>query len=192
MDYWAKQRSERIDRLTSSLYFALIHEDGGLFVGRTGSLVSGSSLRTRRNQKIFDIILEAEKSMNSLENDRKRFWTKKIMFESVRCLVSKYGIQVPQVPGFSWTNWFKEQSSTLHELVKKAKRNRRHMDGLQTLPFNQEEPHHVFDLLCGSRVSSSDLISSFFWSITPFIYIHNKTALFKGSLRLSSIRLKEP
>lgn len=164
MDFWAKQRCERIDRLTSSLYFALIHDDGGLFVGKTGSLVSGSNLRTRRNQKIFDIILDAEKGMSSLENDRKRFWTKKIMFESIRSLVSKYNVQVPQVPGFSWTNWFKDQSSTLHELVKRAKRNRRNMDCLQTLPFNPEEPQHVLDLLCDSKVPS--LISTFLWSIT--------------------------
>lgn len=164
MDFWAKQRCERIDRLTSSLYFALIHDDGGLFVGKTGSLVSGSNLRTRRNQKIFDIILDAEKGMSSLENDRKRFWTKKIMFESIRSLVSKYNVQVPQVPGFSWTNWFKDQSSTLHELVKRAKRNRRNMDCLQTLPFNPEEPQHVLDLLCDSKVPS--LISAFLWSIT--------------------------
>ena len=102
--------------------------------------------------------------MSSLENDRKRFWTKKIMFESIRSLVSKYNVQVPQVPGFSWTNWFKDQSSTLHELVKRAKRNRRNMDCLQTLPFNPEEPQHVLDLLCDSKVPS--LISTFLWSIT--------------------------
>ena len=145
---WAKQRRERVQRLTRCLYDALISEDGGLYVGKTGSLIKGNSLRTRRNQKIFKMILEAEKlekMHGSLENDsNKRFWTKKTMSESIQMLISTYEIKVPQVPGFTWKAWFEEQSRKLHELVKKAKRNCHGMDGVQTLPFDHEEPFFDF------------------------------------------------
>lgn len=137
--------------MTRCLYDALICEDGGLYVGKTGSLIKGNSLRTRRNKKIFKMILEAERTEKEdgcLENDSsKRFWTKKTMSESLQMLVSEYEIKVPQVPGFTWKSWFEEQSRKLHALVKKAKRNCRGMDAVQTLPFDPEEPICISKLI---------------------------------------------
>ena len=147
---WVQQRRDRGERVAECLYTALIKDDGGAHLARTGSLLSCRNLRTNRNKAIFRIILMAERDHGLKDNVAgKRFWTKRLLQDSVRLLIHKYKLEVPQVPGFTWRAWFKEQGSLLHGLTKKAKRNSGNtMDGLQTLPFNAEEPQHVTTHLC--------------------------------------------
>ena len=144
MKDYAEQRACRVKRLAAKLHEALIEPDGGSFVARTGSLVRSNTLRSKSTRKAFTTILEAAVP-DGFENDFSdtRFWTKRCMQDALQKMVhDSDSFQVPQLPGFTWRNWFKKQTTLLHELAKKANRNSHYRpmaDGEETLPYEVED-----------------------------------------------------
>lgn len=139
---WEEQRKWRVGKLAACLHQALVAADGGRRIALTGSLVGWSNLRTRSSKEAFRIIAQASCELQSFENDTRgaRFWTKKTVEEAVRLVVKKNKICPPTGPGFDWDTWFKDQSKVIHQLCRRAARNRlATMDELQTVPFDQED-----------------------------------------------------
>ncbi len=137
------QREERTKRLAAKLHEALILPDGGEFLGRTGSLLRAPNLRARVSRKAFNIILQAAKNPvdeNDVEHGESRFWTKRLVYNSLTRMVSEHNLEVPQLPGFVWCTWFKEQTALIHSLAQKALRNSKAMaDADQTLDYPAED-----------------------------------------------------
>ena len=54
-------------------------------------------------------------------------------------MVRDHNLELPQLPGFTWNAWFKDQSDLLRGLAKKANRNRRDReamaDNMDALPY---------------------------------------------------------
>ena len=147
MKDYAEQRACRVKRLAAKLHEALIEPDGGSFVARTGSLVRSNTLRSKSTRHAFKTILEASNRPDGFENDcstsDSRFWTKRCMQDALQKMVhDSDSFQVPQLPGFTWANWFQTQSTLLHTLAKKANRNSHYRpmaDEEQTLPYEVED-----------------------------------------------------
>ena len=137
----AEQREFRAEKLKVQLYEALVKEDGGLFLARTGSLIKGSTLRRRENRGIFKTIIETFQ-----ESDGQRFWTKRLVSDSLKSMVRDYKLQLPVLPGFDFDAWLKKQTDLIHGLSKKAQRNSKRpssstsMDGQPTMPYDVEDP----------------------------------------------------
>lgn len=133
--------AERKDRLKNKLWEALIQQDRGVYLARTGSLLRGRDLRGHVNRKVFQKILEA---FPLSDGEVARYWTKKLMRDSIDALVTDFKLVLPQLPGFNYSDWLKEQTKLFHELSKKARRNFNRsssgsMDSLQTLAYNPED-----------------------------------------------------
>ena len=134
----AEQREFRAEKLKVQLYEALVKEDGGLFLARTGSLIRGSTLR-RDNRGRFRTIIQTFQ-----ESDGQRFWTKRLVSDSLKSMVKDYKLQLPILPGFDFDAWLKTQTDLIHGLSKKARRNSKRpskstsMDGQPTMPYNVE------------------------------------------------------
>ena len=114
-----------------------------------------SNLRARSSKEAFRIIAQASCELQSFENDTRgaRFWTKKTVEEAVRLVVKKNKICPPTGPGFDWDTWFKDQSKVIHQLCRRAARNRlATMDELQTVPFDQEDR---FNCCCSFSCTNS-------------------------------------
>ena len=158
MSHFKDQHARRVSKLAEKLHEALVAEDDGEYLARTGSLVRSKTLRSKKTRAAFSVILTADET-NGQENDQvstqKRFWTKSLVKHALEKLVQMYGIEIPQLPGFTWPDWFKSQTKIVHSLCKKAFRNRLSMSGgsmdnLETLEYDVKD-----------RVSSSHLQRSF-------------------------------
>ena len=139
--WYDDQRTRRVEALSFQLWKALIEPDQGQHVTLTGSLMAATNLRSKKSKEQFAVIARAssdEFEENDLPTDR-RFWTKRTVEDAVRELVRKHDLHPPMVKGFDWGTWFKEQSSLIHNLAKRARRNRLSMDALQTLPYDTED-----------------------------------------------------
>ena len=77
-------------------------------------------------------------------SDNERFWTKRLLSDSIRALVSDYKLTLPVLPGFNFEDWLKNQALLFQSLAKKGRRNSGRsssgsMDNLQTVPYNPED-----------------------------------------------------
>jgi hypothetical protein len=139
-----QQRVERTETLKHKLWEALIKDDGGVYLAQTGSLLRGRNLRRKENKQIFRTILSA---FPVPENETSRFWTKRLLSDSIRALVRDYKLTLPVLPGFNFEDWLKDQAFLFQSLAKKARRNSGppsssrslSMDNVQTLPYNPED-----------------------------------------------------
>ncbi len=139
--WYDDQRAKRVEALSYQLWKALIEPDQGQHVTLTGSLMAATSLRSKKSKEQFAVIARAS-SDEFEENDQprdRRFWTKRTVEDAIRELVRKHDLHPPMVKGFDWGTWFKDQSSIIHSLAKRAQRNRLSMDALQTLPYDPED-----------------------------------------------------
>ena len=148
MTNFVQQHSERVSVLAGKLYDALISGDQGAYVAKTGSLLRSRTLRSKETRKAFAVIVEAAvgSPVQNEENDRKekRFWSKRVVLDALKLMVKDRQLQVPQLPGFQWPEWFKDQSGLIHKLAKKASRNTRScrsksMAEDDTQPYDQED-----------------------------------------------------
>jgi len=137
----AEQRESRAEKLKVQLYEALVKEDEGLFLARTGSLIKGSNLRRRDNRGRFKTIIQTFR-----ESEGQRFWTKRLVSDSLKSMVRDYKLQLPILPGFDFDAWLKTQTDLIHGLSKKARRNSKRPssstsmgDGQPTIPYNVED-----------------------------------------------------
>lgn len=146
------QREERVCKLKKKLYEALIQDDGGMYLAKTGSFLRSRSLRTRENQRIFSIIAEASEIPEGEDSyGQQRFWTKRVLFEALKGLMVDYDLRIPNLPGFCMEKWLGDQSRLLQDLAQKSKRNRARNSGssqslcsdmgdtLQTVPYEINE-----------------------------------------------------
>lgn len=116
---YCAQRGDRVRKLTSKLFEALIAPDDGVYLARTGSLLRHRTLRTRNNQAIFKTVLAACED----EPETSRFWTKRVLEDALKALIEEYKIRLPMLPGFSLEKWVGDQARLLKSLAQKAKRN---------------------------------------------------------------------
>ena len=132
MSHFKDQHARRVSKLAEKLHEALVAEDDGEYLARTGSLVRSKTLRSKKARAAFSVILTADET-NGQENDQvstqKRFWTKSLVKHALEKLVQVYRIEIPQLPGFTWPDWFKSQTKIVHSLCKTAFRNRLSMSG---------------------------------------------------------------
>ena len=147
MSHFKAQHARRVAKLTEKLHEALVAEDDGEYLARTGSLVRSKTLRSKKTREAFSVILTAGDA-DGQENDQgcteKRFWTKSLVQHALQKLVQDYRIEIPQLPGFTWPDWFKSQTKIVHGLCKKAFRNRQSMSGgsmdnLETLEYDPKD-----------------------------------------------------
>ena len=135
MSHFKAQHARRVAQLTKKLHEALVAEDDGEYLARTGSLVRSKTLRSKKTRAAFSVILTAGDTCGQ-ENDQvsteKRFWTKSLVRHALQKLVQDYKVEIPQLPGFTWPDWFKSQTQIVHSLCKKAFRNRLSMSGAST------------------------------------------------------------
>ena len=150
---FTQQREVRVARLTLKLYEGLVKPDGGQFLARTGSFLKSTNLRSKANRAAFAKILEASQDDESEEGEtayvndtpkkpKPRFWTERVVSDSLKALMKEYELQVPQIPGFHWPSWIKKQTSLLHSLARNAHRNSKvapAMDTEQTLEYPAED-----------------------------------------------------
>lgn len=152
MKDFAQQREVRVARLTLKLYEGLVKPDGGEYLARTGSFLKSTTLRSKATRAAFAKILEASKDEESIgetlrvndtpQQAKNRFWTERVVSDSVKALMKEYDLQVPQMPGFHLPSWIKRQTALLHGLARKAHRNSKAapaMDGDQTLEYPAED-----------------------------------------------------
>ena len=136
-EIYSNQLEERAAIVAEKLYVALIAPDQGAWLAKTGSLLRGSNLRSRRNRQAFSIIMQAAPKASA----DTRFWTKRVMSDAIAKLISNNNLEMPRLPGFVWASWLKEQSCLLHSLAKKANRNSKWMsaaDTACTMPLFQD------------------------------------------------------
>ena len=117
-----QQRAERVEKLEYKLWEALIKDDGGVYLAQTGSLLRGRDLRRKENKQVFKTILSAFPVPEN-ENESSRFWTKRLLSDSIRALVRDYKLTLPVLPGFNFEDWLKDQAKLFQSLAKKARRN---------------------------------------------------------------------
>ena len=147
MPDFLEQRKCRVQILADKLYEGLIAGDGGAYLAKTGSLLRSNTLKAKETKKAFGIILEASKQEELPPNDNgdRRFWSKRIVHDALRMMMKNHGLQLPQLPGFQWSEWFKSQTALVHDLAKRANRNQRYYkpmassDDMDTLPYNVED-----------------------------------------------------
>lgn len=166
MTNFVQQHSERVSVLAAKLYEGLISGDEGAYVAKTGSLLRSKTLRSRETRKAFAVIVQAAvgSPCEEEQNDRKekRFWSKRVVLDALKLMVKDRQLQVPQLPGFQWPEWFKEQSGLVHKLAKKASRNTRifrskSMAEEDTQPYDQED----CSVKLGSKVCKSFVGTNF-------------------------------
>ena len=96
----------------------------------------------------FSKIIEAANEPDACYNDRdsakagsSRFWTARVVSDALKLLVETHQLEVPQLPGFTWHGWFKDQTRLIHDLAKRANRNSSYkaMDADPTLQYQAED-----------------------------------------------------
>ncbi len=138
------QRELRVKKLEEKLHEALVLPDQGEYLAKTGRFLRSNTLRTKSTRDAFKIILEAANdpcAYNDLDSEAgsSRFWTARVVADALKLLVKKHSLEVPQLPGFSWHGWIKEQTKLLHDLARRASRNSKAMDGDPTLQYPAED-----------------------------------------------------
>lgn len=79
---FAAQHVARVAKLSKALYHALIEQDGGEFLARTGALVRDRHLRTKRNRVAFQQIVHLCHEGENL--DQSRFWTYSVVRNAIK------------------------------------------------------------------------------------------------------------
>ena len=141
-----EQHARRVRLLVARLHEALVAEDNGAFLSKTGSLLKSKSMRTKKNKAIFKTILKAcaDEEHEGHVIPQKRFWTKALMKKALSELVSQYDLVIPQLPGFHWGTWLEKQATLFHQLAKKAHRNGIAMDNMETQPLDGREAPSMY------------------------------------------------
>lgn len=131
-------RHSLVGVVAEALFEGFIKADGGEYLSRTGNLLFASNLRVHKVRKAFQVLFDAV--LDSKIQD-KRVWTKAIIRKALTKMMKDKNLEVPQTPGFTWTEWLKQQSSTLQELCQRARKNAwsRKMDTGPTVPYDPED-----------------------------------------------------
>ena len=95
MSHFKDQHARRVSKL-AELHEALVAEDDGEYLARTGSLVRSKTLRSKKARAAFSVILTADET-NGQENDQvstqKRFWTKSLVKHALENLFKFIGLR---------------------------------------------------------------------------------------------------
>lgn len=125
---------KKVGVLAKALYEGFIKEDGGEYLSKTGNVTSASTLRVQKVRTAFQVV---RASVGEAKD--KRFWTKAVLRKALAKMMKDRGLVAPQTPGFTWTEWLKQQSESLHDLSQRARKNAWRMDNLQTLPYDPQD-----------------------------------------------------
>ena len=125
-------RQKKIQVLAEAIYEGFIKDDGGEWLARTGNVVVSCNLRVQKTRKAFQLVYAA----GGIRSTEKRFWTKAAFRDALQKMVTDRGLQIPMTSGFSWSEWLKDQASSLQELSQRARKNAWRMDALETLPYD--------------------------------------------------------
>lgn len=153
----AEQRQLRSETLKVKLWEAVVEPDGGVYLARTGSLLKGRDLRGKANRKIFDHIRTA---FPQHENDVCRFWTKRLLSDSIDSLIRDYKLILPQLPGFKYDDWLRDQACLFQALAKKSRRNRNRSSG-SNKAMDDQGPTLAYDGEDSSALNGGDWSPSF-------------------------------
>ena len=175
---FAAQRQQRVSLLKKKMFEALLEEDGGVFLAKTGSLLKGTSLRGKENRKKMAKIIETF-PVPIGEDCKARFWTKRLFKDALAGLLADYPqLELPRLPGFDQKTWLQDQAKLLQQLAKKARRNSGHksrsswssMDELQTLPYEAQD-RLCFELLRFKRCKNSWICNTYIRVLHTKIFI---------------------
>ena len=131
------ERPEIVQKLAEAMFEGFVKEDDGGWLKRTGSLIALPSLRSSKTRKGFSLLRDSVAGV-----DQKRFWTKAIIRDALAFMMKHYNLEVPMTAGFTWNEWLKQQTTSVHELAQKARKNdwkKFMVDQMTTLPYNPEE-----------------------------------------------------
>ena len=150
-EYFAAQHAERVGVLAQKMFEAFIKDDAGAFTGKTGKLVRSSTLRTKKTKRQVSLLLDS-KHVGVNNAGEQRFWSKSVVSNALKKMVKEHAVQVPQLPGFSWSDWYAEQAALVQSLCKKATRNSRgnklvkmgSMDSQPTLDYDPAAAEDCF------------------------------------------------
>ena len=154
MDY-AEQRKRRIDLLTTRLHEALVLPDNGEHLARTGSLLKSKSLRTQKSKASFKVILSAMQDDYDPERaSQTRFWSRALIKDALHNLVKRFQLELPKLPGFSWSSWVNTQAEILHSLCKRAQRNAKYVGKVPAQDMDHEDTQPMWGAEAGLFIMS--------------------------------------
>lgn len=134
----------KVRALAQGIYDAFVKDDSGEYLRRTGALVFQTNLRVRTTRKAFNFLRTIGDSSPS-----KRYWTKKAFRDAITYMMKEKNLEIPQLPGFTWEQWLKDQADSLQKLSQRSRKNAwRNMadtDHLETLEY--EARLNVYDAL---------------------------------------------
>lgn len=137
----AEPRSQLVELLGIAIYENFILPDDGEWLRKTGEIVQVSHLRNSKNRCRFNRIVEIGK-----DSAQKRLWTVSLFKACLYYVLSEKQLLVPLTSDFTIENWVQDQSKKLHQLVRRAAKNRwqearfahlrwENMDTMDTLQF---------------------------------------------------------
>jgi len=77
------QHAARVAFLKDALYTALISDDNGEYLARTGSLVGHRNLRTNWAKHAFSKITIGAEEVGLGSSTQQRFWTRRVVFDAI-------------------------------------------------------------------------------------------------------------
>lgn len=133
-------RVRLVELLGIAIYENFIVPDDGEWLRKTGEIVNVSHLRNSKNRCRFNRIVEIGK-----DTSQKRLWTVSLFKACLYYVLSEKQLLVPLTSDFTIEAWVQEQSKKLHQLVRRAAKNRwqeerfaqircANMDNMETQP----------------------------------------------------------
>ena len=119
MDETTEPRSHLVELLGIGIYENFILPDDGEWLRKTGEIVKVSHLRNSKNRSMFNRIVEIGKDVA-----KKRLWTVSLFKACLYYILKEKQLLIPVTHDFSIDTWVQEQSKKLHQLVRKAAKNR--------------------------------------------------------------------
>ena len=109
----AMERKAKIDMVCSLVYEYCVAPDLDR-VKKTGCITPSNSLRHRATRHALRFAKDLGEG---------RFFTEALTRDVLRRLITRYTVELPSTPGFELEAWIRDQSSTLHKLLKRARKS---------------------------------------------------------------------
>ena len=109
----AMERKAKIEKVSSLVYQYCVAPDLER-VKATGSILPTTSLRHRATRHALRFAKDLGEG---------RFFTEALTRDVLRHLVTRHNVHLPSTPGFQFEAWVREQGSTLHKLLKRARKS---------------------------------------------------------------------
>ena len=107
------ERRAKIEKVSSLVYEYCVAPDPDR-VKNTGCITPSSSLRHKATRHALRFAKDLGEG---------RFFTQALTRDVLRRLITRYEVHLPSTPGFDFEAWVRDQSATLHKLLKRARKS---------------------------------------------------------------------